>query len=424
MRLKYLVGAILSLVAAPAASALGGGSVFVDAGRGPVEVILPTGFDQDTDTPLLLVLHGLGGGAAQIEFYLGLAPFADALGYLYVRPEGTMNQSGARFWNATPACCDLFGSGVDDSGYLRDLIEEIKRVLPVDPARVHIMGWSNGGYMAHRMACDHAEVIASIASLAGPTYDDPNSCNPEDQVHVLHIHGTNDMSVEYFGGFSLGSPFPSAPQTSRIWAGKWGCSLTPDVNFPAFDLDAAVPGDETQIEQFPGCSAGGSSELWTIQGGAHGPAWTMDGKIKLFDHFQNHPKPEPGASYCTSTIHSDGRRAHLTTVGTESVAAQDLALHAHSVVSQTPGLFIGGTMMNQVPFGDGFLCTGPPIVRLPPAVPTTVGGDAYLQLDFGAPYAQLFTNGATLNFQLWFRDTAAGGSGFNLSDARSITLGP
>lgn len=422
MRLT-LISALLAGLAPQAVA--GGGFVLVDAGRGPVEVTLPTAFDPAVEAPLLLVLHGYNGSADNIETFLGLGPVADAMGYLYVRPEGTTDLLGAKFWNATPACCDAFGSGVDDSGYLRDLIEEIKRILPVDPSAVHVMGWSSGGYMAHRMACDHAEVIASIASLAGPTYDDPMSCVPADQVHVLQIHGTLDMSIDYNGGMSQGAPYPGAIDTVEQWATLHGCSLFPDTSAPPIDVDDLVPGRETVISLYDqGCAVGGSAELWSMVDSGHYPQLTATARVRLFDWFAAHRKPAPGSSYCTSTVHSGGRAARITTFGTESVAAEDLTLFAYAALPSTPGLFVAGTVQGQAPFGDGFLCAGPPIVRLPPSVPTSVGGDALLPLDFSAPYAQLLLDGATLNFQFWFRDTPAGGAGFNLTDARSVTLGP
>jgi hypothetical protein len=40
-------------------------------------------------------------------------------------------------WNATLACCNFFGSEVDDSGYLRDLIDDATQLLNVDPKRIY-----------------------------------------------------------------------------------------------------------------------------------------------------------------------------------------------------------------------------------------------------------------------------------------------
>jgi len=91
------------------------------------------------------------------------------LGFLYVFPDGTEDSDGILFWNATDAGYDFFGSGVDDPGYLRALIEEIIVQLNVDSDRIYAIGHSNGGSMVFRMACDHAELIAGIASLAGAT---------------------------------------------------------------------------------------------------------------------------------------------------------------------------------------------------------------------------------------------------------------
>ena len=153
--------------------------IIIDLGRGPVTVHVPPSYDPDVPMPLVMLLHGLNPWGGQgLEDYWQFTPLADQFGFLYLYPDGTVDSGGNRFWNATDACCDFDGTGVDDSGYLRDLMDEIELQLNVDPRRVYVGGHSNGGFMSYRMACDHAETIAAIMSLAGATFYDPANCTP------------------------------------------------------------------------------------------------------------------------------------------------------------------------------------------------------------------------------------------------------
>ena len=177
---------------------------------------MPSSYDGQTPLPLVLVLHGYGGDAAGYLDYFRMEPLAEARGFLVCHPEGTVDRNGWRFWNATEACCNFYGSNVDDSAYLRGLIEELARQYVVDRKRIYVTGHSNGGYMSHRMACDHADLIAGIASLAGMTFLDPNTPRPSQPVNVLQIHGTADEVVPYAGGALL-----RACRSWRSFPGRW-----------------------------------------------------------------------------------------------------------------------------------------------------------------------------------------------------------
>src|SRR5262245_13998623 len=166
-------------------------NVVVDAGRGPVAVVVPSSYRAGVAMPLVLLLHGYNASGTIEEGYIQLAPVAEQRGFLYAHPDGSMNPSGSRYWNATDACCDFFQQGVDDSGYLLSLIQAIGAQLTVDAHRVYLVGHSNGAFMAYRMACDHPEAIAAIASLAGATWENSLDCLMRGAVHVLEIHGTN-----------------------------------------------------------------------------------------------------------------------------------------------------------------------------------------------------------------------------------------
>jgi len=287
-------GAGFLLVALIAAAGPALADFNIDLGRGPVTIHVPPSYDPEIPTPLVLLLHGYGGSGAWQESYMRFTPLSDEYGFLYAHPDGTVDQSGRRFWNATNACCNFYGSDVDDSGYLRDLIDAIKAQANVDNRRVHLVGHSNGGFMSYRMACDHADAIASIASLAGATFLDPNDCTPSEPVHVLQIHGTADTVVLYDGGCFGAECYPGAVETVETWATYDGCALVSEPGEP-LDLEASISGAETEVTRYvTDCRRGGSGELWSIVGGSHIPSLSTDFGPAVIDFLYAHPKPLPG----------------------------------------------------------------------------------------------------------------------------------
>ena len=134
-----------------------------------------------------------------------------------------------------------------------------------------------------------------------------------------------------------------------------------------------------------------------------------------------------GTNYCTSTPNSTGLPAFISATGSASVAANDLSLRAQPVPTQQNGVFFYGPVQSQVPFGNGFRCVGAGatgIARLP-IENSGPGGVLEHDLDNTLPPTAVtqITSGSTWNFQAWFRDPAAGGAFFNLSDGLSITFG-
>jgi polyhydroxybutyrate depolymerase len=259
----------------------------------PANVFVPSTSNGKTALPLVLLLHGSGGTGAGQEDYMRLQPLAEARGFLYCYPDGTLGPDGVSFWNATDACCDIYHTGIDDAGYLRALIEEIARQFSVDRKRIYLVGHSNGGEMAYRMACDAADLLAGIASLAGPTYLDPSHCQPSQPVNILHIHGTADDTVPYFGGTW---PIDPGSRSAQIWASYNGASGPVIDAAPSINLDLAVAGLDTVVTRYADAPAGGAIELWTINGGNHVPTLysgtaASEFAPRVIDWLLAHPKP-------------------------------------------------------------------------------------------------------------------------------------
>jgi polyhydroxybutyrate depolymerase len=272
----------------------GGGEAapLVVGGDRPVTVHVPPGLDPKKPAPLVILLHGYGAGGLIQELYFQIEPLADQHGFLYAHPDGTVDSSGKRFWNATDACCNFDGSKVDDVAYLSGLVAEIGQHYAVDPKRVYFMGHSNGGFMSHRMACDRADLVAAIAPLAGVTWSDPSKCAPSAPVSVLQIHGTADPEVIYTGSSINGDTYPGAVETAQEWAKLDGCDASSPEMGAALDLEGALDGAETTVQRFTtGCKASSAVELWSIQGGTHIPALGPNFAPDVIDWLLAHPKP-------------------------------------------------------------------------------------------------------------------------------------
>jgi polyhydroxybutyrate depolymerase len=237
----------------------------------PYDVDIPDGWNNAKPLPLVVVLHGYGANGFSQEAFFGLHSLVDARQILVAFPDGTVDQMGSHFWNADDACCNFYGSTVDDVAYLNAVLDDAQRNYNVDKHRIYLMGHSNGGFMAHRMACDSTARLAAIVAFAGDVWKDASKCNPSAPIAVLQIHGTADSMVPYQGS----SDEPSAPDSVGTWAAKNHCTggLQPTGVAP-FDIDLDVPGPETKDEAWS-CPAGSAAELWTMQGAEHAPNLVM-----------------------------------------------------------------------------------------------------------------------------------------------------
>eukprot|EP00004_Rigifila_ramosa_P005000 TRINITY_DN1544_c0_g1_i1.p1 TRINITY_DN1544_c0_g1~~TRINITY_DN1544_c0_g1_i1.p1 ORF type:complete len:188 (+),score=29.52 TRINITY_DN1544_c0_g1_i1:527-1090(+) len=104
------------------------------------------------------------------------------------------------------------------------MLDVLGEVACVNLSRVLVTGWSNGGFMANRLACEAAGRVAAVASYAGPV---TLPCEPERAVPSMHYHGRDDASVPFRGcrrdGGTVGV-CESARTTYRTWSGINGCS--------------------------------------------------------------------------------------------------------------------------------------------------------------------------------------------------------
>lgn len=264
-------------------------------GSRPVKLYVPPGYSPSTPAPLVILLHGYSASGAEEDLYLDLHATAEADTVLYAHPDGTIDSAGNRFWNATDACCNFDGSSVDDSTYLASLVTEIESRYSVDRKRVYFMGHSNGAFMSYRMACDHADVVAAIVSLAGAMWLDTSKCKPSAPVSVLEVHGTSDTEVLYNGGTTASDAgpgngaYPGAATTVGDWVTYDGCSTPGNTSLPNVDIVSSMSTTVTQYKA--GCRAGTEVDLWTIQGGPHIPGFNPSFGPDAFQFLLSHPKP-------------------------------------------------------------------------------------------------------------------------------------
>ncbi|NNL68582.1 MAG: prolyl oligopeptidase family serine peptidase [Acidimicrobiia bacterium] len=241
----------------------------------PARLVLPPQWSgTGAQLPLVVVLHGYGTTGRIQDIYLGISARGGEFGFMTLIPDGTTDQFGNQFWNVTDAA-----TTVDDTAYLSETIDEAISDYNGDPDAVYLVGHSNGGFMANRLACRRPDLIAGIAAIAGGLFGGGNECTAGPT--VLMIQGTSDATVPYDGGTFLGDRILGAEATAEQWVGVNGCTGADEIEGP-FDYDLLVRGDETTVRAWDDCAAG-PVELWTMEGSGHIPAFRPGFRTALLD---------------------------------------------------------------------------------------------------------------------------------------------
>lgn len=242
------------------------------------EVRVPSGYDGTTPLPLIVMLHGYGVTGRGQDIVFPVSAQIDSKQFLYAMPNGTVDRLGKRFWNATDACCNFEDLPVDDVGFFRALIDDIKARYPVKPGAIFLVGHSNGAFMSLRLACDASDVVAGVVAVSGSTFQSQVRCGVGQPVPILLAHGDRDSSVPIDG-----SPgrYPSARETGARFGLRNGCTGTWSEG-SRLDLLGGTDA-ETQQSIIDGCGARGSIELWTHEGTGHLPLYDTRWTSRIVD---------------------------------------------------------------------------------------------------------------------------------------------
>jgi polyhydroxybutyrate depolymerase len=209
--------------------------------------------------PLLILLHPRYTSPAQMANLTKVANFQGTLGFWVALPYSTAAENTQ--WHSDPRT-----DPADDVQFVSALIDALV-AQGVDAGRVYAAGYSEGGMMSERLACELPAKIAAFGLDAATLLTDATTyCHPSIQRPKLYILGTADTIVPYDGG-RVG--LMSAAQTLGFWSGsaQQGCAGTTASMLPTVVND----GTTVQLTDYSGCAAGGDLRLYTVYNGGH--AW-------------------------------------------------------------------------------------------------------------------------------------------------------
>lgn len=215
----------------------------------------PSNWTTGQQVPLLILLHGLTQTGAGVMDITQFNSIAEQDNFIVVFPDG-LNFA----WNAN---MNLTVSTADDLGFIEALAQHFQTNFGTNPLRQYLVGFSNGGFMSHKIACESSMCFAGIATVAGNMSDTTYAnCSPHHSPAVLHIHGTADAVVPFNGGAGTGV---SVDQVMNKWSGFLTCSSTPITTaMPNTNLlDLSSP----QRITYQNCAS--PLELIKIDGGGH-----------------------------------------------------------------------------------------------------------------------------------------------------------
>ena len=167
---------------------------FKEAGKDmEYALFVPSKYDKNARTPLMVALHGLGSTPQQILRYAGLTDLAEKHGYIVVAPMGY--NTGGWYGNTIP-----FKKNKNDPPNLAELSEKdvmnvlaiVRKEYNIDESRIYLMGHSMGGGGAWHLGLKYPDIWAGIAPIAPAMFRNPTDIAKIKHIAVILVQGDKD----------------------------------------------------------------------------------------------------------------------------------------------------------------------------------------------------------------------------------------
>ncbi len=229
-------------------------------------------------TAIVVMLHGhtgsaerLIGGNGKAAPYRQWNPIADREGLLLVAPQGVDGGDGKSGWNDCRADADS-NPPSDDVAFIAEIVAASRHAYRVASNRVYVIGSSNGGQMALRMAIERPDMVTAAAAIIASMPLRSECAAPTQFVPMLFINGTDDPLMPFKGGhvgndkFQRGSVL-STQASVDLWTELAGAASTPKTRLMP-DLSAD---DNSRVfrDTYTTRSGRPAVMLYRIEGGGH-----------------------------------------------------------------------------------------------------------------------------------------------------------
>ena len=182
------------------------------AGR-TYHVVPPEGWDGATPLPVQLHFHGWARQGEVPVQSPRTGGAARAAGVLFVAPDGL-----GRTWR-------FRNPGSRDTAFAAAVLADVAARYPLD-GRLVVSGYSWGGLMAARFACESGLRIDALLLIAGAFPPGTDCAATPPPLRVSHVHGTTDTVLDFPYG-----PDGSDTYAVALWRDRMGCAAAADRTF-------------------------------------------------------------------------------------------------------------------------------------------------------------------------------------------------